>query len=464
MKIIIAGAGTAGYQLAKELVSENKDVVIIERNEELAKFVSDNIDCMVINGNVNDIKVLEDAGIASGDFFISMTDSDELNILACSIVHNEFGNTYNIARVRNKSYYDTKLIKSKGLGIDFVVNPEIESAKRIAKLIQFGVSSDMVFFEKSNIQMRRLLVTARSRLIDKPLYEIRKLIGIDFLIAGFIRDDEFIIASGNTILKENDQIYILSSTEKLDKIFGLIAGEKSSINNIIIVGGGVVGRYVLDMLNEKTNSTFLKYFKRPYMPGQKKFIRLIEKDQELSKKLAEKYSDIIVINEDITDENIFEEEQLGKCDLIITVTENSELNVLMSIYSKAYGIKKAIALVKKKNYLSIASKLGIDALISPNNSIVNSILKHIRKGKIKSVHTLSSTDTEVIEMTIEKTSPIANKKIKDIPLPKDSLILVINRVSKSYIPDGEFEIHPKDDIILITRKKNLQEIERLFIS
>ncbi len=466
MKVVIAGAGTAGYQIAKELISEGKDVVVIEKDEEIAKYVSDNLDCMVITGKVNDIDILEQAGLDNADFFVCLTDSDELNIISCSMAHHEYRKTYNIARVRDKRYYDTKLIKNPDLGIDYVVNPEIESANTIAKLVHHGVTSDMVFFEHSNLQMRKVLVSSNSVLAGRAISELRKIIPVDFLIAGTIRDDEFIIASGDTVIRENDQLYILSSTEKLDKIFGIIGKEKKRINNIVIAGGGTIGDYILEMLLGKSTikTRFSHFFENPFYHRQKKYIRLIEKDAERAKMLASKYHEILVINEDITDEDIFEEEQLLNCDLIITTTNNSELNVLMAIYSKLYGIKKAIALVKQKNYLNIASRLGIDALISPNDSIVNSILKLIRRGKVKSLHTLASTDAEVIEMTIEKNSPVIGKTIKDIQLPGNCLILVVNRVSKSYIPDGEFIIEEKDDIIVVTKKSNLEEIERVFIA
>lgn len=465
MKIIIAGAGNAGYQIAKQLVSEDKNVVLIEKDEDMAKYVSNSIDCMVINGNVHDLEILKQAGIQDADFFICITESDELNIISCSMVHNEFGNTYNIARVRDKRYYETKLIKNPDLGIDFIVNPEIESAKNIAKLVQYGVSSDIVFFEKSDIQMRKLILSSRSTLINKTLAVLRKEIPIDFLVGGVIRDDNFVIASGNTILKENDQIYILSTTEKLDKIFGLVGRTKTKIKNIVIVGGGVIGSYVLDLLlrKDKTISKFSRYFERPFLLKDKKYIRLIEKKENVSKALAAKYPEIIVINEDITDEKVFEEEQLGNCDLIITTTENTELNILIAIYAKGNGIKKSIALVKKINFVNISSKLGIDVLISPNDSIISSILKIIRRVKVKSIHTLANTDTEVIEMTIEKNSPVIGRQIKHIDFPKNLLVLLINRGNKSYIPDGSFIIKERDDIIIIANKKYITNIEKAFV-
>ncbi len=288
---------------------------------------------------------------------------------------------------------------------------------------------------------------------------------MDFLIAGVLREDDFHVVSGDFKFNENDQVYLLSSIEKLDKIFSIIGKEKTRINEIIIVGGGTVGTSILDMLLEKgrESSRFSRFFQYGFDLKKKKHIRLIEKKTELAKMLASRYPEILVINEDITDEDIFEEERLFSSDLIITVTENSELNVLMALYSKSCGIKKTIALIKQKNYLNIASSLGIDALISPNDSIVNSILKLIRKGRVKSLHTIASTDTEVMEMSIEKNSPAAGKAIRDIQMPDDSLILVVNRVSRSYIPDGDLVIREKDDIIVITKKKNLEEIEKVFI-
>ncbi|HOO72703.1 MAG TPA: Trk system potassium transporter TrkA [Spirochaetota bacterium] len=447
MHVVILGAGVVGFQIASELISEGKDVVLIEKDTERANYVSNHLDCMVINDEGTSIKTLKRAGIDRANFFISVTNSDEMNMITCAIVANEFTVPFKIARVRNLDYSKGKIFEKPFLGIDFIVNSEVETARLIANTVALGANSDVMLFQKKDIQMRNIIVEKSSFFCNRTLKEIRKTLTESFLVSGILRGDSFIIPSGDTVIRENDNIYLLATKDNLTKIFIKVGRKSDKIDNIIIVGGGKIGSLVC------------RYLIRT---GRK--ITIIDSGYENCKRLSAEFPDALVINADVSDEDIFREEQLDRHDLIITATDNQELNILTSVYAKSLGIKRSVALVTKSNYLPIASKLEIDATISPKNSTVDAILKYIRRGDIKSVHTLFNGKAEVIEFSVDQKSPISEKKIQELPMPDNSLILSVIRHDEDIIPTGNFSIQPGDTVITIARKDSISKLEELFIS
>ncbi|HOT75807.1 MAG TPA: NAD-binding protein, partial [Candidatus Wallbacteria bacterium] len=330
MKAIIFGAGAVGFQLAKVLIAEKYDVVIIEKDAERARFISSKLDCLVINQEGTLISTLRDAGAADARFFISVTNSDEVNIVSCGVIATEFKVPIKIARVRNVDYSNSNLLKKNFMGIDYIVNPEVEAASLISNTVALGASSDVMMFENTDVQIRNYVVSRTSFFFNKPLKKIKKYLKERFLIAGVTRNDEFIIPSGETVIEENDNVYIFAEREDLSRLF-IDLGRKSEKNeSVIIVGGTMIGTLVCEEL----------------VSGGIK-VALIDKDRAICESLSEKFEDALVIHSDISEEGVFEEEQLEDYDLIITATNNEELNILSSVYAKSLGIKRAMALVTK---------------------------------------------------------------------------------------------------------------------
>ena len=449
MKIIILGAGTVGSQIAKQLISENKDVVLVEKDPEKVRSASESLDCLIVEGQGNNLEVLRRAGIEDADFFISLTDSDEVNMIACGLVSSEFPRSSNIARVRNIDYYSDRIMKNPFLGIDFIVNPEIEAAKNIVRNIEYGVVSDIMFFEQSNIQIRNFFVNSGSIFEGKAVKDIRKPIKGEYIIAGIERDEEFIIPSGETTILLGDKLYIVATETEFEKLFFHTGKHKTDIKDIIIVGGGKIGGYVMESLNS--------YKKRRLN------VKVIEKNYERCWKLAEKYPNFTIISGDISDENIFEEENLENYDLIILSTTNQELNILTALYAKSQGIEKSIVLINNSNYTNMAVKLGIDSIVNPKNSMINPILKFIRKGNLKTIHSILDGAVEVLEFTVNGNNKWVNRKIRSIKMPPNSLILNITRGKRNFIPDGNFLIQDNDNIIIISEKNHIEEIQEMFM-
>ncbi|MGB4267656.1 MAG: Trk system potassium transporter TrkA [Spirochaetota bacterium] len=443
MHTVILGAGVVGYQIAEQLISEGKDVVILEKNPERAKFISEHLDCMVINDDGTNLSYLKRAGTKEASIFISATNSDEVNMIACGLVASEFNVPLKIARVRNIDYSKSKIMGKAFLGIDLIVNSEVETARQIANTIALGADSDVMFFENTDLQMRNIVVTRGSYFANKTVKDIRKGIYEPFLISGIMRNNDFLIPTGDTMVREGDNIYLMATQKNFTRIFIQVGKKQEKIDRIVIIGGGRVGSLACEYL---------------IRTGRK--ITVVETDYERCKFLADKFPDALILNADISDESVFHEEEIAKHDLIVTVTDNQELNMLISLYAKSMGIKRSIALVTNSSYLTIASRLDIDVTVNPKLSTVDAIMKFIRRGNIKSLHSIFHGRAEVIEFSVDEKNPLVGKPLKDMQFPENSIILSVVRNNKNILPHGNIVIEPDDLVIIIAEKTSIPELER----
>jgi trk system potassium uptake protein TrkA len=445
MKIVVAGAGEVGFHIADHLIKEGKDVVLIEKEPDRAKFASSHLDCLVVHGEATNLEILNQAGIQKADAFISATDYDEVNMITCFIVASEFDVPVKIARVRNMEYSKTRLVGHKYSGIDYIVNPEIEAAKSIAATVQHGATSDIFLFEDTDIQLRDIYVAEDSFFCQKSLREIKKELKEDFIIAGVVRGEDVIIPDGDAKLKVEDHIYVVASNKSFMNILKRTGTPNKKLRSVVILGGGKIGRYVIE-----------------FLVRMGKNIKVVDKDYDVCKQLASDYPSIRVIHGDISDESVFEDERIENSDVIVTTTLNEELNILAAIYGKSRGIKRAVALVNKSNYLNISDSLGIDATVSPKISSVNAILKHTRQGNIKNLFKLFDGKAEVTEFQVHDDVPVAGKALKDIKLPAGSLILAVVRKGNNIIPDGNFILNGGDSVITFSGKETAEALQRFF--
>jgi len=465
MYIVILGAGRVGTQLARQLILAKKDVALIERDSDKARNAANKLDCLVINDEGNSLEGLTKAGIQKADIFVSVTDSDETNLISCGLVSAEYGKVKTIARVRNLDYSRTKMISSSFLGIDYVINPEIEAARIISYAVSHGARSDIMLFENTSLQMRNLTIRKDSVFIGQTLKTVRQNLDFAFLIAAVLRDDHYIIPSGDTMINEGDQLYIISSEKGFETIFNIEDLKKTGLNRITLIGGGHISAYVLDELLGHENSSLSLLGKsrlgRLFNRKQKKTLQIIEKDYERCKELAERFPQVLVTHADVTDDSFNDEEHLAGTDLIITATNNQELNIITAIYAKTLGVDKAMALVIRNSYRNMAHNLDVDVTVCLNDTVVNSILKIIRKGNIKNVHALSGGKLEVVEFQIEDKSPIAGKKISDLRLPENSLVIFLSHQGEDIIPTGDTIIHSNDYVVLILERESVSRIEKI---
>ena len=464
MHFIILGAGNVGYQLAKQLVQEDNDVTLIEKDAERAKHVSGLLDCLVINEAGNRLETLRKAGIAKADYFIAVTDSEEVNMITCGMVSGESNGVHKIARIRNLDYTDTQVLLESYLGINYVVNLEIETSRSIIRAVEQGAVSDIVYFAKSDLQMRSITVAGTSIFRDKSIEAIKKSAEGHFLVAVILRGNYYLIPKGDTLVREGDKLYLIASQKNLEQIFTQAGKEKRIVNKIVIIGGSGVAYHVADHFLSplKSELSFFDRLLRGFRKDKKRRVNIIESDYERCEYLSERYPNALVINADISDEDLAEEEQLSDADVVMAVTDNQELNIVNAVYAKTLGAKRAIALVNKSSYLHVASLLGIDVTISRIDSMVNSILNYIRRSSFHSVYSISGGKVEILELSVTNGSRSLGKKLRDIKLPGDTLVLSVNRGSEDIIPDGDLALLEDDHLIVITHKTAVPAVEKLF--
>lgn len=463
MKVVIVGAGKTGFALAKKLLLEGKDVVVFECDKERALYADNNLDCQVVVEQGNNIVALRNANVAKADFFIALTDSDEINLIACALVSAEFKTPITIARVRNNDYARTSIATQAGFGINYIINPEEELAKTIIAAIYSGARSEIMTFDSTPFQIRDIEVNEGSIFEGKKIEELRPIFGERFSVVTVLRENDYIIPNGKTLIHKGDQLYLLSTREAIEKIFASEGLENREIKKILLVGGGKTATYLLDTLLHHEDAALL-FPNLEFKKHKKPSITIVEEDLERCNFLASRYSDAIVNNVDITNEAFFEEENLSSYDLMINLTGSPELNIMSAVYGKNLGAKRIMAVVKKNNYRRICSTLDVDVVISKMNSVVSSILKLVRKGDVRNIYTIADSDIEAIQFAITSDSKIVNTLIKDLKLPAEILVLFISRNGESFIPLGLDMIMEGDLVAFIATKKSQPILEKLVAS
>lgn len=457
-----------GFQIARQLIAEHRNVVLIERDSERVKVASNQLDCMVVSGEANNREVLRNAGIEDAEFFISVTESDELNMIACAMVESEFNVPNKIARVRNIDYSDSRIADRSFLGIDYVVNPEIEAAKAILRSVEQGATSDIMYFENSSFQMRTISITESSPIVGQSVQEIKSRIDREFIIAVVVRENNYIIPSGTTVINKGDTLYLIATQEDLEQIFNWAGKRRTEIKRVLIIGGGRIGSYVASNLlgkqGKERKSMLGKLFAPLLQPRFKRSITIFEKDYHKAQNLAEQFPEVSIVHGDISEEGLLEDGNYSDYDLFIAATDNQELNLVTSLYAKSLGIQRSVALVTNKNFLHMASSLMVDTTISLNNSMVNTILKFIRRGNIRNVHTISGGKLEIIEVSCETDCPFVGRRIRDLKLPPNTLILFISQAENNQIPFGDYLIEYGDHIVFIAHQDSIKKLDRLLES
>ncbi len=464
MQIVIVGAGMVGTELARHLIQEKHDVSVIESNEERARHLSNHFDCMVLNEEGNNLNTLEEAGIAKAQALVCLTGSDELNMIICGLADSRYPDVTKIARVRNDEYVKLNKTSERVLGIDFFVHPDVEASRSVLNAIERGAMGDVLVFSDTRYELGSVDITESSAFNGLALTSFRSIVPGDSLVTLIERGNESILPRGTTVLQKGDRIHILADGEKLDKVFELAGEEKKPLRKIGIVGGGRLGVLIAEGLmeqeKEKSFSLF-SIFKNLGVRSDRRIV-IIEKDYELCKELAARFPHALVLNEDISDESFVTEERIDDLDLIITTTDNQELNMIAAIYLKSCGVGRTIAMVTGSGYAAIARQLGLDVVIPMKSVVVDSILSHLMGVGVKDIHRIGDGSIGIIEIEIFKDAPISGKPLPEFKLSAGGLVLLVKRQNESFIPTRDYTFTPGDRIVLIAKNGSDTEIERLF--
>ncbi len=464
MKVVIIGAGVVGQHISRQLTDEKKDVVLVEKNPEVARAVINELDCMVINDDGSRLDVLQKAGVEDADYFIALTGTDEVNMVTCGMVSGEFNKPKTIARVRNSYYSSLSISKRAFMGIDHIINPEIEAANTIVRTIEEGVVSDLYTVHEDKLQLRTFQVPENSVFTNKEIKAVRQELRLDFLISAVVRDEVLIVPSGDLEILPRDILYILGSPETLNRLFGTLRDSDLKLQKIAIVGGTRITEYIIQALKRENWNKVKSFtnFLSSLVKANARDITVIEKYRDKAKYFSQLFPDITVLNRDAAEEGMLEEEGITNCDLLITVTEFQSLNFMTAMLGKHLGIKKTMALLINSSYSKLCEKGGVDAIVGLKAAVVNSILNIVRKANIKTLHSFYEDELELVELRISSASKPAEKSVQDINLPKGALILFISRNGEHIIPSGSTVLKSGDQVGIIVRKDSISKLESIF--
>ena len=446
MKVVIVGAGEVGFHVASRLSHENKDVVVIDKDGDAIRRISDNIDVQVITGSGSSPVSLEEAGIKEAEILLAVTNSDETNLVACLVANIISPYTKKLARIRNADfdkYHD--IFRDHAPHIDTLINPEIEVVKTIDRLMNMPGAVDVGNFANGRVKFIGINLDKEARLAGSRLDEIPALLGKQGpLIAAVIRDEELIIPSGDDRLMPGDLVYFISEEDKIMDTLRIFDKYAEPVKRVLIVGGGRIGSRLAVLLDDKHVYT-----------------KIIEKNPDRCAKLAEKLNKVVVLHGDGSDQGLLKEENVQETDFVITLTNDEEINILASLLAKRMGARKTITKISKFSYFSLMSMVGIEQVVSPRLSAINTILQHIRRGKVLSSISIKGEQAEFMEAVALETSEIVGKPLKNISFPKGALVTSIIRNDNIVIPSGDSIIEPDDRIIIFATRQAIPKIEKI---
>lgn len=446
MRVSIVGAGEVGFNLAKVLSKEGHDVVVIERDERKVSEIQDELDVLVVHGSGSHISTLEEAGVAESDMLIAVTDSDEINIVAC-LIAKQLGVKKVIARIQTLEYGESAEIMAKKIGIDLIINPTKVVASEIFHLLQVPPASQVVEFASGKVMVYLLRVVEDAPAVGKSLLEVARDVSGTFLIVGILRNGEIFIPHGRDRIEAGDKVFVVGKKEDLYELAMHFGAEWRKPKRIMLVGGGETTYWLAKLLEDAGVSG----------------VKIVSKSAERCNLLAANLSSSLVIQGDGTDLSLLKREGISEMDGFVALTQNDEVNLLSVLLAKSQGVKKGIALVKKSDYVRLVDYLEkIDAIVNPRLATASTILKHFWREDVLSIALIEGTDARVVDVKVSKNARITEGKLRDLSLPPGVLIGAVVRNDEILIPRGDTQLMEGDEVVVFLMGEALREIHDWF--
>jgi len=449
MKIIIAGAGEVGFHLAKLLSFESQDITLIDTSRESLANADTHLDIRVVRGDATSISVLKDSKVAGTDLVIAVTSSETTNITVC-VLAKQLGAKKTIARISNTEFIDNKEeVGFAKFGIDELISPESLAASEIALLLNQSAFNDTYEFEDGALTMIGLNLIRTADFVGKSVKaaaEIHPDLSYVPIAIQRYGTQYTLIPRGDTVFKEGDQVYFITTKAGVEEIYKRTGKVRQEIKNVMILGGSNIG--------VKTASDLCK---------NNFHVKLIENSKEKAFEIADEIPNCLVISGDGRNVELLQEESIEDMDAFISVTGNSETNIMSCFVAKSKGVKKTIALVENMDYFQLSHSIGIDTLINKKLLAANNIFRYIRKGEVVAMTKLNNMNAELLEFEVTPSSKVCDKLIRDIELPRSAIIGGIIRNGEGMIGLGDFEIKNCDRIVVCCLPQAIGKVEKLFV-
>ena len=425
MRIVVVGAGKMGYSIAKLLADGSYDVVVIEQDDERRQVVKDSLDVLTIQGNGCTPDVLDMPEVRNADVFLAVTDSDEVNLVACRMAK-AFGAKHTVARVRNEEYTDSDAaLLNKTLGVDLNLNPERITANEISHILMTPAALDVDDFADGKVRMFGARLPNDFKFLGVPLKNVR-LPG-NILIAMIFRKHRMIIPHGDDILEPGDNVYFVGSQEVIKEFEVNFESRYEKLERVLLIGAGRAGRMLAQMLEK-----------------QGVFVKVIEKDKERCRILSEQLNNGLVLCGDGTD------------------IDDDKLNLLLALLAKHLGAKKTIVRVARNEYVDLMAKVGVDIALSARLLSAAEVMRFVRQGGLVSVALLEGAKAEALELNVQPGCKVDGKTLIRARLPRECLVCGIVHAGEASVPNGQSMLNAGDRVIVFAQTEVVQDVMDMF--
>ena len=449
MNIIIVGCGKVGHTLTERLVREGHDITVVDTSERVIRDTTEVFDVMGIRGNGASLSVLMEAGLQKADLIIAVTGSDELNLLCCTIARKAGGNLAAIARVRNPDYSKELTYLRQQLGLSMIINPELEAAREIARLLSSPQALTISAFARGHAELVRFRIPAGNRLCGKRILELGSIFRFDFLVCAVGREGSVRIPDGSFLLAEGDEIMIVASTRDVHRIFESIDMRSQAVRSCMIIGGGKSSYYLAKLLLE-----------------QRMQVKIIESSRERCEELSTLLPEAVVICGDGGDEELLKEEGIGTAEAFVPLTGLDEENILLTLYAKRVPGLKTITKINRITFNDVIEGLELGSVVYPKHITAESIIAYVRArqnsigSNVETLYHLFDNRVEAVEFHVQKDAPVVGVPLAELGRRKrdDMLIACINRGGRIIFPRGQDAIQADDSVIIVTTQAGLRDI------
>jgi trk system potassium uptake protein TrkA len=451
VKIIILGAGQVGATLAEHLADEKNDITVIDEHAATLKRLQERLDLRTVLGHGAHPSTLMNAGAEDADMLIAVTDSDEINMLACSVAFTLFKTPTKISRVRSADYLSEQagLFESGAIPVDVIIGPEQLVTRNIEQLIANPGSLQVLDFAEGRIRLVAVKAVEGGPIVGRELQEIREhMPKVDTRVAAiFRRGGDPIIPQGSTIVEPNDEVFFIAAREHIRQVTAELRKVDKPYHRIMIAGGGNIGANLAGRLEKNYQ------------------VKVIERSYDRCRTLSDILENSIVLNGSGNEPLLLQQENIENTDVFCALTDNDESNIMMSMLAKRLGAKKVITLITNAAYEDLIGD-EIDIAISPQQITISSLLSHVRKGDIGSVHSLRRGAAEAIELTAHgdaRSSKVVGRRLDELKLPSSVTVGAILRKDEVLIAHDHVVVEEDDHVILfLTDRSQISAVEKLF--
>lgn len=451
MRVIICGAGQVGYGIAEQLAAERNDVSVIDTSPQLIHAVRDALDVRGFVGHGSHPEVLEAAGAQQADMIIAVTLYDEVNIVACEIAHALFNVPTKVARIRAQSYLQPQyqdLFSRDHMPIDVIISPEREVGEMVLRRIALPGASDVVRFAEDKIMMVAIECLEDCPVINTPLKQLTELFpNLASTVVAVCRDGKLFIPRSPDQLLVGDLAYVVTQKDQVRRTLSLFGHDEEEATRIVIAGGGNIGLYVARTIEQRQSRTRIK---------------IIEGQPERAVQIADELRRTVVLNGSALDQKLLLEADIQDADLMVTLTNSDQVNILSGAMAKGLGCKANLVLLNSPAYHDLARTLGVDAYVNPRAVTVSRILQHVRRGRIRAVYSVQQGKAEIIEAEALETSPLVGPNLRELDLPDGMRIGAVYRGGEVIVPSGSVRIRPKDRVVIFALESAVKQVEQMF--